>query len=38
MTTDEELRFIMKWAFEVEGGVAVPLTDSAQPWPYRGPR
>ena len=34
---DEELRFIMKWAFEVEGGVAVLLRDCSQPWPYRGP-
>ena len=35
--TDEELRFIMKWAFEVEGGVAVLLRDCSQPWPYRDP-
>ena len=34
--TAEELRFIMKWACEVEGGVAVLLRDCSQPWPYRG--
>ena len=33
--TTEELRFIMKWALEVEGGVAVLLRDCSQPWPYR---
>ena len=33
--TAEELRYIMKWACEVEGGVAVLLRDCSQPWPYK---
>ena len=33
--SDQELRSIMEWACEVEGGVAVLLRDTATPWPYR---
>ncbi len=35
--TDGELRSIVKWACEVEGGVAVLLRDCSRPWPYQGP-
>ncbi len=31
-----EMRAIMDWACSVEGGLAVMLRDSSEPWPYRG--
>ena len=37
LPTAQELRAMMEWACSVEGGVAVLLRDTAQPWPYREP-
>ena len=37
LPTAHELRAMMEWAGSVDGGVAVLLRDTDQPWPYRGP-